>query len=97
MGRVNALLLVVAMACALGVITSQHRARKAFVDLEAEQAAAKKLDEELTQLRLEQSTWATSKRVESLASRNLGMKLPDPGSTVIVTLDARAPAQGNRP
>ena len=97
MGRMNALLLVVAMVCAIGVITSQHRARKVFVELEAEQAAAKKLDEEFTQLRLEQGTWATSKRVESLASRNLGMKLPGPESTVILTLDARAQAQGTRP
>jgi cell division protein FtsL len=90
MGRVNVLLLALVMLCAVAVITSQHRARKVFVELEAEQATAKKLDEEFTQLRLEQSTWATNKRVESVASKNLGMRLPDPESTVIVTLDSRA-------
>jgi cell division protein FtsL len=89
MGRVNVLLLALVMLCAVAVITSQHRARKVFVELEAEQATAKKLDEEFTQLRLEQSTWATNKRVESVASKNLGMRLPDPESTVIVTLDSR--------
>ena len=83
------LLLFLVIACALGVITSQHRARKLFIDLETEQAAAKKLDEEHTQLRLEQSTWATNKRVESIASRQLGMKLPDAASTVVVTLEAK--------
>jgi len=92
MGRVNILLLALVMLCAVGVITSQHRARKVFVDLETEQATAKKLDEEFTQLRLEQSTWATNKRVEALASKSLGMRLPDPETTVIVTLDSRAPA-----
>ena len=96
MARVNLLLLALVMLCAVGVITSQHRGRKVFVELEAEQATAKKLDEEFTQLQLEQSTWATNKRVEALASRNLGMRLPEPDTTVIVTLDNRATAGAPR-
>ena len=88
--RVNLLLLAVVVACALGVITSQHQARKLFVELESEQAAAKKLAEEWTQLQLEQSTWATNKRIESLASKSLGMRLPDQSTTVIVTAGADA-------
>ena len=95
MARVNAILLIVLIAGALGVITSQHQARKLFNDLEGEQAAAKKLGEEWTQLQLEQGTWATNKRVESVASRQLGMRLPDTETTVIVTLDSRVvPAAG---
>ena len=97
MGRVNAILLALVMLCAIGVITSQHRARKVFVELEAEQEAAKRLDEEYTQLRLEQSTWATNKRVESVASRQLGMRLPDPQTSAIVTLDSRAAVADARP
>ncbi|MFZ3322064.1 MAG: cell division protein FtsL [Usitatibacter sp.] len=92
MGRVNLLLLALVMVCAVGVITSQHRGRKVFVELEAEQATARKLDEEFTQLQLEQSTWATNKRVEALAAKNLGMRLPEPDTTVIVTLDSRTQA-----
>jgi cell division protein FtsL len=87
--RANALLLLVVVACALGVITSQHRARKLFNDLEQEQAAAKRLDEEFTQLQLEQGTWATHKRIEAVASRGLGMRLPDPSNTVVITVRAR--------
>ena len=86
MARVNILLLLVAIACALGVITAQHASRKLFIDLEAGQARAKKLDEEFTQLQLEQGTWATHKRVEAVASRSLGMRLPEPGTTRVVTL-----------
>lgn len=82
------LLLLLVIACALAVITSQHRARKLFIELETEQATAKKLDEELTQLQLEQGTWATHKRVEAVASSKLGMRLPDAASTVVVTIDA---------
>ena len=84
MTRLNALLLVVLVACALAVIASQHRARKLFIDLEQAQGAAKKLDEEWTQLQLEQGTWATNKRVEAVASKSLGMRLPDPASTRII-------------
>lgn len=84
MNRLNFLLLGGVVACALGVITSQHQARKLFIELDGEQARAKKLDEEYTQLTLEQGTWATHKRVESVASRQLGMKLPDPASTLVV-------------
>ena len=95
MGRVNAMLLALIIIAALSVITSQHKARKLFIDLETEQATTRKLGEEWTQLQLEQGTWATNKRVESLASRQLGMRLPDTETTVIVTLDSRvAPAAG---
>lgn len=86
--RTNAMLLLLVIACALAVITSQHRARKLFIEIETEQATAKKLDEELTQLQLEQGTWATHKRVEAVAASRLGMRLPDAASTVIVTVDA---------
>lgn len=93
MGRVNALLLAAVIACALAVITSQHRARKLFAELDAEQAAARKLDEEWTQLQIEQGTWATHKRVEAVASRQLGMRFADPDTTVIVG-PAGVPAAG---
>ena len=84
MVRVNLLLLALVVACALGVITAQHQARRLFVALEDEQAAAKKIAEEWTQLQLELGTWATHKRVEAIASRSLEMRLPDAASTVIV-------------
>ena len=84
MARLNLLLLAFAIACALAVITSQHRARRVFSELEGAQAAAQKLNEEWTQLQLEQSTWATNKRIESVAARKLGMHAPDASSTVVI-------------
>ena len=86
MSRLNLALLAVVIACALGLITAQHQARKLFIDLEAEQTAAKKFEEERTQLQLEQSTWATHKRVEALASKSLGMRFADPSTTRVITL-----------
>jgi len=91
MARLNALLLVLVIGCALAVITSQHRARLAFVSVEAAQETARKLEEEWTQLQLEQSTWARNKRVESIASSKLGMRLPDASNTVVVTVEVKTP------
>jgi len=85
MARLNLILLALVIACALGVITSQHHARKLFNDLENEQTTGKKLGEEWTQLQLEQSTWATHKRIEGLASKSLGMRMPDATTTVVMT------------
>ena len=85
MARLNVLLLAFAIACALAVITSQHRARRVFSELEGAQAVAQKLNEEWTQLQLEQGTWATNKRVESVAQRKLGMHQADASSTVVIT------------
>jgi cell division protein FtsL len=87
MARLAIGLLALAIVCALAVITSQHRARGLFSELEGAQATAKKLNEEWSQLQLEQSTWATNRRVESVASRRLGMRLADPATTVVITLE----------
>ena len=40
MAKLNLLLLLVLIVCALGLVTSQHKARKLFTDLEREQARA---------------------------------------------------------
>lgn len=70
------MLLCLAIACALGVVTSQHKARKLFVELQKEQELARQMEVEWGQLQLEQSTWAMPTRVEKIASRQLQMQLP---------------------
>ncbi len=74
--RLNLLLLFFAIACALGVVTSQHKARKLFMELQKEQELARKMEVEWGQLQLEQSTWATPSRVEKIASGQLQMQIP---------------------
>ncbi len=78
MAKLNLLLLAVLVACALGLVTSQHKARKLFSDLEREQARARELDVEHGQLQLEASTWGLHRRVEKVALSALGMRAPDP-------------------
>jgi cell division protein FtsL len=81
--RLNLLLLAALAACALALVTSQHQARKLYVELQKEQDLAKQLEVEWGQLQLEASTWATHARVEKLATRALGMRAP-PASRVQV-------------
>ena len=86
--RLNIILVIVAVLCAVLLVTSQHKARKLFNELELEQDRAKQLDVEWGQLQLEQSTWATPSRVERLARERLRMVTPDPRRSVVVPLAA---------
>ena len=76
--RLNLVLFAILISCALGVVTSQYKARKLFVELQKEREEAKRLDVEWGQLQLEQSTWATPSRVDKIASSDLRMKVPPP-------------------
>jgi cell division protein FtsL len=82
--RLNFILLVALGAFGLGLVTSQHQARKLFIQLEREQARAKALEVEFGQLQLEASTWAAHARVESLARERLRMSPPDPRRTQVI-------------
>ena len=83
MTRFNFLLLAVLIACALGLVTSQHQSRKLYVELQKEQELAKQLEVEWGQLQIEASTWATHARVEKIAVQSLGMRVP-PASRIQV-------------
>ena len=89
MTRVNLVLLCILVACALGLVTAQHQARKLYVELQKEQELAQQLEVEFGQLQLEGSTWATHARVERLAAGSLGMRVPSAASIQVV-----APAKG---
>jgi cell division protein FtsL len=74
--RLIFILLAALIVCALALVSSQHKARKLYVELQKEQTAAKQLDVEWGQLQLEQGTWGTHGRIERIATRELGMRLP---------------------
>jgi len=61
----------------LNLVTSQHKARKLFVELEEAQERSRSLEVEYGQLQLEASTWAMHTRVERIASQALRMRAPD--------------------
>ncbi len=86
MVRLNLLLLLIRLVCALSVVASNHRARKVFSELETGQKRMRDLDVEWGQLQLEQSTLAAHVRVAAIARDKLGMKPPAPGQ--IISVDA---------
>ncbi|HQW19900.1 MAG TPA: cell division protein FtsL, partial [Rhodocyclaceae bacterium] len=76
-------------ACALSAVNANHRARNLFVELEREQARMRQLEVEWGQLQLEQSTWASHARIESIARNKLHMKAPLP--TQVISIEASPP------
>jgi len=77
MRRLNLLLIVVVLVSAIGVITSQHEARKRLQALEQERDRSNNLEVEFGQLQLEMSSWAAHTRIEKIAREKLGMQPPD--------------------
>ena len=88
MAKLNLLLLLVLLVCALGLVTSQQRARKQFTQLEHEQGRARELEVEHGQLQLEASTWGLNARVGRIAATTLGLRAPDPRRVRVI--DVRA-------
>jgi cell division protein FtsL len=84
MVRVNLLLMAVLVGCGLALVTSQHHARKLFAELEREQRVGKRLEEQWSQLQLEQSTWAAHSRIERIAAGTLRMHAPPPSRVRLV-------------
>jgi cell division protein FtsL len=82
--RLNTVLLLLTVACALSAVSANHHARKLFTELEREQNRMRELEVEWGQLQLEQSTWAAHARVEKIARERLGMKIPAQGQIVAV-------------
>lgn len=85
----NALLLIAVMLCALSVVTSQHKARKLFIELQREKDHAQQMEVEWGQLQLEQSTWATPRRVGEVAEQKLQMQMPKNGQVRFIRVEPR--------
>jgi len=83
--RLNLILFAALLLCALGVVTSQHKARKLYIELQQQQDLAKQYEVEWGQLQLEQSTWATHSRIEQIAGKQLRMQVPQPKQIQVVT------------
>ena len=88
MFKLNIFLMLVLIACALSVVTSQHTARKLFMALENEREIERKLDVEWGRLQLEQSTLIMHGRIERIAREHLKMMVPAASSIQIVSISA---------
>lgn len=75
---------VLMLGTALAVPYSAHWTRQLLNELAAEMDQREKAQAEWGRLVLEQSTWTAHSRVESTATRQLGMRVPEPGEVILV-------------
>jgi cell division protein FtsL len=92
MAKLAALLIGILLTASLLLVTSQHRARKAFIELERAQATARKHEVQWSQLQLEQTRLAKHSLIDSVARRDLKMQSVTPDRTIFVAAPANAPA-----
>ncbi|MFC5694000.1 cell division protein FtsL [Pseudomonas sp. GCM10022186] len=78
------LLFVAVLLSAIAVSYSAHWNRKLLNELYAELSVRDKAQAEWGRLILEQSTWTAHNRIESLASEQLRMRIPDPAEVRMV-------------
>ena len=71
-------------ASALGVVWSIHETRTLFIEMQGLHADRDRLDIEWSQLKIEQSAWATHGRVEQTARSGLNMVIPTPQDVQLV-------------
>jgi cell division protein FtsL len=100
MAKLNVVLLAMLLACALLLVTSQHRARKGFIELERAQAAARRHEVAWNQLRLEQTRLAKHALIDAVARRDLKMQPVTPDRTLFLSAPesvARTPGKSEAP
>jgi cell division protein FtsL len=88
MRMIVATLAMALMVSALSLVTSQHRARELFADLEAAQQLGRQSEAESNRLRVELGRAAQPATIEA-AARQLGMRPIDPEHTALLPPAAR--------
>lgn len=78
------LLAIIVMLSGLAVVYTADLNRRLFMELQTTQNNQGQLRQEYGNLLLEQSTWSTEARVESLAQQRLGMSIPPTNKIVII-------------
>lgn len=84
--RLNMLLVVVLVVCALLLVDAQHRARKLFIELERMQTRSRELDIQFKQLQLDQLRLAKASMIDQRARRDLGMTSASADRTMYLTM-----------
>ncbi len=87
MTRLNLILFFALIFSALGLVNSQHQARKLYIELEQLNQAESLSKQVYGQLQLEQSTWAMHSRIESIATEQLQMQVPDAKRIQVVNIE----------
>jgi cell division protein FtsL len=79
------LLTLAALSSALAVIYVKTVQRNLYSELQTSQQEFDRLKTEWSQLLLEENTWIAPVRIQALAQQQLGMRIPEMKSTVLLT------------
>ena len=79
-----AVLLVVTISTAIGVVYARQQSRLAFIELSRLGNERDNLNFEFGRLQLEQATWAENNRIEQIARGRLGMVSPGAAETMVI-------------
>ena len=88
-GKINIVLAILLVACALSLVKSQYQARNLFIELGKFEQQAKQLDIDWAQLQLDQSTLGKNARIEQIARTDLNMAPLTPARTQYLTEGAK--------
>jgi cell division protein FtsL len=77
-------LLLAVIASGIAVVWARHQDRTAFVQLSKLQNERDALNVEFGRLELEQATWASPSRIETIARARLDMISPPPASVEMI-------------
>jgi cell division protein FtsL len=88
-GRVNFVLALALVLCALSLVNAQYQARRLFVELERSQSVARQLEVEWSQLQLDQSRLGLHSRIDALARQDLNMVPVTHDRTEYLTVEAK--------
>jgi cell division protein FtsL len=83
----NVLLIILGAAVffsAVEVVIARHETRKLFVEIQTLERDRDNLNEEWGRLQLEQSTWATDARIESVSKTELHMIEPETRAVMLI-------------
>lgn len=86
MNRKLIFLALVIVMSAMSVVELRHRNRTTFIHLQSLLQARDELEVEWSKLLLEEGAWSQHRRIESTATRKLGMRMPNSARMVMVDL-----------
>ena len=87
--KLNIVLTVALVGCALSVVNARYQARHLLIELERLQQHARQLDIDWSQLQLDQSTLGKNERIEQIARTSLKMSPLSPARTQYLTEGAK--------
>lgn len=83
--KINIVLTVLLVGCALSVVNARYTSRHLFIDLERLQQQQRQLEIDWAQLQLDQSTLGKNERIEQIARSQLNMAPLSPARTQYLT------------